>query len=1449
VSDLCTSGKSTLQNELVGDLYEEFNSLPERPEDLPLEDLGSAAHLSPSGTLGKTSSALVNKLVASKMPARFGTACIQSYLADTWGLGPMRQSAILLFATASEPPSRVPSAREAEEFWDQVVATYSSSSGSRLQKQSRLPEAMPDASRLVDSSVMDQVMKHQKRLAEKQYQAFAEYLQGEHRDYSAAPSSDALVVELQQQLDTWTAEFSDEFLSRISPVFHPKKARRFTSWWNNARQQLLALVHGTTAELDQFLSDKATFETFCKGLEQKADHQLSILASSITSGLARRHLSCEAGNLGSISDFIKLERSIISASSKPPTTQPSLVPANPKTIIAADGGIAYTETPRAGYSGETGYVDFLSDTLKRRQRRGLPSAIHTKLLPNDDSATQLEIDLTPQLFQIMSTALQSGVSFTNKTILVTGAGEGSIGSEIIRLLLEGGACVIATTSQEPSRTAPLFQRLYEEHGGRDSELHLLQFNQASAQDCERLIDFIYDTTQGLGKDLDAILPFAAAPEAGAEAIDITAQNEVVHRLLLVNVLRLLGRIVKSKRDRGIDCRPAQVLLPLSPNHGIFGGDGLYPESKMGLATLLNRARSESWSGELAICGVNIGWTRSTGLMMANDVVAEAMESHGVITFSVREMAFNIAMLLTAEFAERCEDGVIYADFGGGLGAVDNCHVVLSKAREEINKAAEIARAINEEDSRERTLFRDTSETPRVKSWAALKRKSTLRVGFPRLPRHITHNHNPKCQEDLANAVVVVGFSELGPWGSARLRWEIESRGRLSPEGYIEMAWMMNLIRHIDGPLKGGKEHYVGWVDAKTGDPVDDADVERRYGEHIKSHAGIRFIEPESSNGYSYDPSKKEFLHEIAIDEDLPPFETSTTTADALRLQHGDKVSIHKIEGIDTCRAQICRGATILVPKAVQFPSGSVAGLLPSGWNPAVYGIPQDLIHQVDPVTLYALCCVADAFYSAGIADPMEVFKHIHLSELGNFIGSSMGGALKTRNLYRDVYRDRDVEADTLQDTYLNAAPAWVNMLLLGATGPIKTPTGACATGVESIDSGVESILAKKTKMCIVGGYDDFREEESYGFHKMKATVNVADELTRGRAPSEMSRPTAESRAGFVEAMGCGIQLLCRGDLALEMGLPIYGIIAGTSMAADKIGRSVPAPGQGILSFARETKDATQALEQISEQKSGDSPVSSLNSTESGVMVAATPTDAGTDGPSVKSVRSGPAVPSAPSNSCSPLRAALASWGLTVDDLDVASLHATSTKANDINEPDVLCKELSHLGRTPGRPLWAICQKSVTGHPKAPAAAWMLNGCLQVLSSGLVPGNRNADSIDPALRAMTHLCFPTRSVQTHGVKAFLLTSFGFGQKSGQIVGVAPGFFFASLSSEHFEAYKSRTLARQRKADGEFAKAIMENNVVKVKSKNPYPEKDTAKILLDPLMRISNHPGTGEFYFHV
>lgn len=191
-----------------------------------------------------------------------------------------------------------------------------------------------------------------------------------------------------------------------------------------------------------------------------------------------------------------------------------------------------------------------------------------------------------------------------------------------------------------------------------------------------------------------------------------------------------------------------------------------------------------------------------------------------------------------------------------------------------------------------------------------------------------------------------------------------------------------------------------------------------------------------------------------------------------------------------------------------------------------------------------------------------------------------------------------------------------------------------------------------------------------------------------------------------------------------------------------------------------------------------------------------------------------------------------------DDLDFVSLHGTSTVKNDQNETNVLQEQLTHLGRKPNNPVFCIAQKWLTGHSKGAAGAWMMNGALQTMNSGIVPGNRNADNIDSKLAINDMMVFPNRSIQTAGLRAFSLTSFGFGQKGAQVIGVHPKYLFASIAKEEFEAYKKKLAVRKVQAGAFFERAIMSNNVVVVKDVPPYVAAKESQIALDPTARASS-----------
>ncbi|KAF1352372.1 fatty acid synthase subunit alpha [Delphinella strobiligena] len=1542
IKDL-VGGKSTLQNEILGDLGKEFGSTPEKPEDTPLDELGAAMQATFNGQLGKQSSSLIARMVSSKMPGGFNITAVRKYLETRWGLGPGRQDGVLLLALTAEPAARLGSENDAKAWLDQTANTYASQTGISLSAPTAGGDAGAGAGgMMMDPAALDALTKDQRVLFKQQLELFARYLKMDLRaGDKLALTSSANATALQAQLDLWNTEHGEFYAAGIEPSFSSLKARIYDSAWNWARQDALSMyydiIFGRLKAVDREIVSRC-IHIMNRSNPLLLDFMQHHIDHCPTERGETYQLAKELGQ-----QLIDNCKDVLNVA---PVYKDVAVPTAPQLTIDARGNMNYEEAPRQSVRKLEHYVREMADggkiseygnrtkvqndlqrvykLIRQQHKLSKSSQLQIKqlysnivrslsmnegqIMPSENgkangnlkkgrngrangSLKQGKVETIPFLhlkrkeqhgweyskkltgiyLEGLEQAAKGGVTFQGKNALMTGAGAGSIGAEVLQGLLSGGAKVIVTTSRFSREVTEYYQSMYTRYGSRGSQLVVVPFNQGSQQDVQALVNYIYDEKTGLGWDLDYVVPFAAIPENGREIDNIDSKSELAHRIMLTNLLRMLGAVKAQKAERAFETRPAQVILPLSPNHGTFGNDGLYSESKLALETLFNRWHSESWDNYLTICGAVIGWTRGTGLMGGNNIVAEGVEKFGVRTFSQQEMAFNILGLMSPSIADLCQEEPVFADLNGGLQFLDNLKDLMTKLRKDITETSEIRKAVTRETAVENKIVHGEDHEALYKK-VTVQPRANLKFDFPNVPDWETEvkplNTDLKGMVDLEKVVVVTGFAEVGPWGNSRTRWEMEAFGEFSLEGCVEMAWIMGLIKNHNGPLKG--KSYSGWVDAKSGEPVDDKDVKTKYEKRILEHCGIRLIEPELFNGY--DPTKKQLLQEIQIEEDLDPFETSKETADEFKREHGEKVEIFEIEDSGEFQVRLKKGATLLIPKALRF-DRLVAGQVPTGWDAAKYGVPDDIISQVDPVTLYVLVSTAEALLSSGITDPYEFYKYVHISEVGNCIGSGIGGTTALRGMYKDRFLDKPLQKDILQESFINTMSAWVNMLLMSSTGPIKTPVGACATAVESIDIGYDTIVEGKARVCFVGGFDDFQEEGSYEFANMKATSNADDEFAHGRTPKEMSRPTTTTRNGFMESQGCGMQVIMDAKLALDMGVPIYGILGFTATATDKIGRSVPAPGKGVLTTAREQPgkfpspllDIKYRKRQLDQRKKFikswqeselmylQEEVAAMKAQDAELNVTEYMEDRAQHIEREAKRQEKDALNSLGNNfwkqdpRIAPLRGALATWGLTIDDLNVASFHGTSTVANDKNESDVICQQMKHLGRKKGNALLGIFQKYLTGHPKGAAGAWMFNGGLQVLNTGIVPGNRNADNVDQVMEKFDYIVYPSRSIQTDGVKAFSVTSFGFGQKGAQAIGIHPKYLFATLDQAQFQAYKTKVEARQKKAYRYYHDGLINNTMFRAKDKSPYEDEQMSTVFLNPTARVSPDKKTSKLTY--
>ncbi len=976
----------------------------------------------------------------------------------------------------------------------------------------------------------------------------------------------------------------------------------------------------------------------------------------------------------------------------------------------------------------------------------------------------------------------SGMPLRGKTVLVTGAGPTGIAAACVRMLLGAGARVIATTSSYGRERLRFFRELYQTHAAPGAELHVVPMNQGAREDIDALCAWINSAlvsdkagTSTLAKEpwrVDWLLPFAAMPEIG----DLAALDERAMEAFRVHVLgvyRLITQLAAGSERR------IGVVLPLSPNHGAFGGDGLYAESKRSLEVLLEKWRSEQhvWGRRTSLIGACIGWVRGTGLMEQNDALAPAVErALGLRTFSRDEMATLLVGLLGCD-PQSLGAQTWWLDAAGGFNRIPRFGERVREIRLELERTQR-RDAKKEELAKKRDALLGldaarTQITPRTRATAR-----------PPCPTEAELRAMPALDHlDLDRLVAVVGFGEVSPWGSARSRWAIEKSGTLSLEACVELSWMMGLIVPRDG----------GFADAQSGEAVDTLDIKERYEAHVLAHAGVRIVDAALQG---FDPEGAPSMLELRLERDFEFPVPSRAVAEELRAADPERSLVLERDGAVTLLRK--KGATIRLPRALRL-DRQVAGQVPSGWDATRFGVPREWCEQVDRTTLYALISSAEAFLAAGMS-PEEIGHYLHPRRVGCTLSSGLGGMNKLRRMYRDHYIGAERQNDALQETLINVVAGYVVQSYLGSYGPMAFPVAACATAAVSLAEGCDQILGGKADLVLVGGVDDYSCEGGVGFGDMGATASSDRLRAMGIDPRDSSRPNDRRRRGFVEAQGGGAQLICRASVALAAGLPVWGLIAHASSHGDGLQVSVPAPGEGVLAVAGPTGVPLETLaarrEKIAEIARQRPKLRAMFGDAQSARII----DDAQRRYGHEFWREAGAAP---------LAGALAVFGLGADDVAFVSKHDTSTAMNDVNETRLHARLQRALGRSEGLPLLVVSQKSLLGHGKGAAAAWQLNGVLQAMGDGIIPGNACLEEVDSEMREAGTLCFSDKPIASApgALRAALLTSLGFGHVGAIVCAVHPFFFWRCLSEAQRETYRERLDARMRAAERKLDRVLM------------------------------------------
>ena len=752
--------------------------------------------------------------------------------------------------------------------------------------------------------------------------------------------------------------------------------------------------------------------------------------------------------------------------------------------------------------------------------------------------------------------------FAGDIAVVTGVAPNSIAAQVVNGLLAGGATVVATSHSFRQSVKAWAKQTYREHAAGDAKLWLVPANLSSYRDVDALVAWVGNVQKKTSGATTTILkpayepslffPFAAPPVHGTLA-DSGELFESQARLMLWGVERAITGFAKIGADTDVQHK-LHVILPGSPNRGVFGGDGAYGEVKSAFDAIVNRARAEKvWSSRVTFAHPKIGWVRGTGLMGGNDPLVEVVERHGLKTYSTAEIAVKLLELSTKESREQAVKAPLDVDLTGGLGSEPiDIKALRAEAMEDAAKAA--AAEAGDEDKQDdcaaaATLIK-ALPSPRAPRQAKVDLKDW---------QHVTARPEDE--------IVIVSIGELGPWGSGRTRFEAElgihSDGKvdLSAGAVLELAWNMGLLTWNDSPKPG-------WYDT-DGNLVPEEDIAERYHDEVVARSGVRPFEEGMGNDYKDGADEEEA--EVFLDHDVTfSVPTREIAEEYVKL---DEAHTSYAADAESGEWNVTRhaGSMIRVPRRAAM-TRTVGGQFPKGFDPVKWGIPASMVGDVDKIALWNIVTTVDAYLSAGFT-PAEILEAVHPSMVASTQGTGFGGMASMRKLYLDRFLNHEIPTDILQEALPNVVAAHVMQSYIGGYGNMIQPVSACATAAVSLEEGADKIALGKADFVVTGAIDDIGVESVIGFGNMNATANSEEMYAKGIDARFFSRANDRRRGGFVESQGGGTILLTRGDIALKLGLPVAGVVGFVHSYADGAHTSIPAPGLGALAAGMGGRDS------------------------------------------------------------------------------------------------------------------------------------------------------------------------------------------------------------------------------------------------------------------------------------
>jgi len=283
-----------------------------------------------------------------------------------------------------------------------------------------------------------------------------------------------------------------------------------------------------------------------------------------------------------------------------------------------------------------------------------------------------------------------------------------------------------------------------------------------------------------------------------------------------------------------------------------------------------------------------------------------------------------------------------------------------------------------------------------------------------------------------------------------------------------------------------------------------------------------------------------------LPDELPPsWKVQATESDMVRVSVSDKLSI-------------------LFPESRPV-KVHAAGQLPTGFDP-------EKLYQARShprglqLTVYA---ASDAINSLGI-DWEVIREKVPGDQISLYAASALGQLDYTGagGLFQAPLTGKRVSSKNCALMLADMTADFVNAYVLGSVGTTGANVGACATFLYNLRQGVQDIRSGKFRVSIIGSSEaPLIPEVMEGFRTMGALADdeglrKLDNLNKDEPDYRRACRPFSGNCGFTMSEASQFVVLFDDQLALELGMNIYGSVADVFINADGFKKSIPGPGIG-----------------------------------------------------------------------------------------------------------------------------------------------------------------------------------------------------------------------------------------------------------------------------------------------